>query len=136
MSQPGKSIFIVDDDESIRNSLRRLFLSAGYMAETFSTGTGFLDSVPMESQGTVIMDIHMPGMDGLQVQNRLREFRSPLKIIFITGHAKPGDREKAMANGAYGFLMKPFDDQSLLSLIHKSQTATQDNEKKPGNTLL
>lgn len=110
-------IFVVDDDASIRTSLRRLLLSAGYHADTFPSAGSFLDSVSLATAGTIILDIHMPGTDGLSLQSRLRECHSPMRIVFITAHAKPGDRERAMANGALGFLMKPFHDQSLLDLL-------------------
>lgn len=117
----SKLIYIVDDDDSVRNSLRRLLASYGYRVEVFSSATAFLDSVPMESDGVVVLDVSMPGMDGLQLQQRLKDFHSPLKIIFITGHAGPHDREQAIANGARGFLNKPFNDQSLLDLIAECQ---------------
>ena len=126
-----KDIFIVDDDESVRNAIRRLLSSCGYRVEAFPSAAAFLDSVHMESEGIVVLDIKMPGMDGLQLQKRLNDFNSPKKIIFITGHAGPGEREEAMAQGACGFLSKPFNDQSLLDLVAECQRGA--DEKKASN---
>jgi FixJ family two-component response regulator len=103
-------IFVLDDDESVRRALRRLIVSAGFQAETFPSLQSFLDSVPLESQGILILDIRMPGSDGFEVQRKLILQGSPLKIIFITAHAEAGDREYAMKTGAIGFLQKPIND--------------------------
>lgn len=118
MIQGKKShIYIVDDDESAHKALKRLLCSAGFEADTFSSARAFLDSVPSDAEGILILDLRMPHMDGFKLQVELNEFHSRLHIIFITAHALTGDREYAIAHGAYGFLQKPFDDHSLLELI-------------------
>ena len=117
MSDTNPKIYIVDDDESVRRALSRLMKSVGYNAETFNSAQTFFDSVPVDTQGILILDVRMPDMDGFQVQAKLNALHSKLKIIFITAHAQAGDRERAMATGAKGFLQKPFSDESLLGLI-------------------
>jgi len=111
-------IYLVDDDESVRRALSRLMKSAGYTIETFNSAQSFLDSVPPDTQGILILDIRMPDIDGFQVQKKLSALHSNLQIIFITAHAQAGDRERAIEAGAKGFLQKPFSDKSLLDLIN------------------
>jgi len=113
-----KRMYLVDDDASLRKAIKRLLRSAGYGAETFSSARSFLDSVPLhDAEGLLILDLRMPGMDGFELQDKLNELRCALKIIIITADAKVGDRERALQNGAVGFLQKPFQDESLLELI-------------------
>lgn len=111
-------IYVVDDDESVRRALSRLMKSAGFYAETFNSAQGFLDSVPPDTQGILILDIRMPDIDGFELQKKLNALCSRLHIIFITAHAQAGDRERVMEAGAKGFLQKPFSDESLLDLIN------------------
>jgi len=110
-------VYIVDDDESVRRALGRLLKSAGYGAEAFRSAQSFLDSVPAETRGILILDVRMPDMDGFQLQEKLNSLGSRLQIIFITAHAQAGERERAMNAGAKGFLQKPFSDESLLDLV-------------------
>ena len=117
MMKTKPKIYIVDDDESVRRALSRLMKSTGYDAETFDSAQLFLDSVPPDTQGILILDIRMPDIDGFELQKRLGALRSKLQIIFITAQAQAGDRERAMESGAKGFLQKPFSDKSLLDLI-------------------
>ncbi|UCC94860.1 MAG: response regulator [Candidatus Omnitrophota bacterium] len=118
-------IYVVDDNESVREALCRLLKSAGFEVETFNSAQSFLDSVPRDTQGILILDIRMPDMDGFELQKILNERHSPLHIIFITAHADISDRDHAFAHGADGFLIKPFNEQSLLDLI-SSITAKED----------
>lgn len=118
MGETKPYIYVVDDDESVCRALQRLMKSAGFGVETFSSAQSFLDSVPTDTKGCLILDMCMPGIDGFELQRRLNDRRSLLHIIFITAHAQAGDRERAMKRGAIGFLQKPFDDQSLLDLIN------------------
>ena len=91
--------------------------SAGYESETFNSAQDFLDSVPAKTKGILILDVHMPEMDGLQLQENLNILGFRMQIIFITAHTQAGERERAMEAGAKGFLQKPFSDESLLNLI-------------------
>ena len=110
-------IYIVDDDGEYRKALKRLLLSAGYSSECFSSARSFLDSVPVDAQGFLLLDLRMPDMDGFKVQEKLKELHYNLKVIMITAYAQAGDREYLMDHGAFAFLMKPFDDKSLLGLL-------------------
>ena len=113
-----KYVYFVDDDDAYRRSLARLLKSAGYSAESFPSAQSFLDSVPIANiTGVLIVDLRMPGMNGFDLQKRVKEFSSGLQIIIITGNAHPGDRERALNAGAIGFLQKPFEEESLLELI-------------------
>ena len=118
MSKTKPYIYVVDDDESVRRALRRLLKSAGFNVETFNSAQSFLDSVLLDTEGCLILDVRMPGINGFELQKKLNDRRSNLHIIFITAHAQAGDRERAMEAGAIGFLQKPFNDQSLLDLIN------------------
>ena len=118
MTKTQSHIYIVDDDDKYNQSLKRLLMSAGYFAESFSSAQSFLDSVPVDYEtGILILDLRMPGMDGFALQEKMNELRSPLRIIFITADAQPGDRDHAIKDGAIGFLQKPFHDESLFELI-------------------
>ena len=118
MVKENPHIYIVDDDEEVRLALRRLLVSTGHLVDTFSSGQNFLDSIPLDSEGLIILDIIMPEMDGFALQKKLKELHSKLGIIFISGFANAQDRERAMALGAKGFLQKPFSEESLLELLH------------------
>ncbi|MFC1601456.1 response regulator transcription factor, partial [Candidatus Sumerlaeota bacterium] len=102
-------------------SLRRLLISAGYSVESFGSAQTFLDSVPVDyKKGVLLLDLRMPGMDGFALQKRMKELRSELRIIFITADAQPGDRDRAIRAGAVGFLLKPFQEESLYELIREA----------------
>ena len=122
-------IYCVDDDADVLESIEMLIESAGYKIETFVSAQMFLDSVPFDSRGCLILDICMPGMDGFELQKKLRDLRSRLHVIFITGETKSRGRDYAMEAGALGFLQKPFDDESLLQLIEKAIKKDQGNDK-------
>ena len=118
MDRTSKHIYFVDDDDAYRRSLVRLLKSAGYSVESFPSAQSFLDSVPAAyATGVLILDLRMPGMDGFDLQERLKELASGLAVVIITGDAHHGDRERALRAGAIGFLQKPFEEDSLLELI-------------------
>jgi len=118
MMKTKPKIYVVDDDESVRRALSRLMKSAGFKVEAFNSAQSFLDSIPPNTQGVLILDIRMPDTDGFELQKKLNALRSRLQVIFITAHAQAGDRERALEAGAIGFLQKPFSDESLLDLIN------------------
>ena len=118
MDKRAKHIYFVDDDDLYRRSLVRLLKSAGYSVESFSSAQSFLHSVHVAHRtGVLILDLRMPGMNGFDLQERVKELTIGLHIIIITGDAHPGDRDRAVKSGAIGFLQKPFEEQSLLELI-------------------
>jgi FixJ family two-component response regulator len=131
MNNNLKHIYIVDDDEFYRKSLVRLLRSAGYSAGSFPSSQSFLDSVGgTDETGVLILDLRMPGMDGFDLQKRLNELGSKLRIIFITADAQPGDREHALRSGALEFLQKPFDARVLIDLVRSAscRAINKDNE--------
>lgn len=119
-------IVIVDDDESVCRALRRLIRSIAMNAETFSSGQNFLDlldAMPSFQPDCVILDVQMPGMNGLEVQERLARSGKTVPVIFITAHDEVGLREKALAAGAVAFLRKPFNDELLIKTMREALKA-------------
>src|SRR5438445_8260983 len=120
MSQPRPVIAIVDDDESVCRAIRRLVRSLGMQADTFTSGQEFvemLDGVPWVHVDCVVLDIQMPGMTGLEVQEWLARSGHLLPGIFITAHDEVGMRERALAAGAVAFIRKPFNDELLIKTL-------------------
>jgi FixJ family two-component response regulator len=110
-------IAIVDDEESIRKALRRLMRSVGLTVQTFDSGANFLNSIDGHVPDCVVLDLHMPQMNGLAVQAQLAKVHAAVPVIIITGHDSPEDHERAMEHGASGFLRKPVDERVLLEAI-------------------
>jgi len=108
----------VDDDESIRRSLSRLFRSTGLPAETFPSANSYLERPPHEGPSCVVLDVRMPGLDGLELQQAL--IRREAQIIFITGHGDVPMCAEAMKAGAIDFLTKPVDDEELLGAVARA----------------
>ena len=116
--QNSKLIAIVDDDESVLRSLQDLIESDGLAALCFGSSEQFLDSEARNKAACLIADIRMPGMSGLELQERLKAERCGIPIIFITAHGDAKMRIRAMRDGAVEFLSKPFDDAVLLQIVH------------------
>jgi FixJ family two-component response regulator len=110
-------IAIVDDEEAVRKALMRLMRSAGLEAAMYSSGAEFLESLGTRRPDCVVLDLHMPGMSGFEVQARLAEDSEKLPVIIITAHDSPEARERALAAHARAYLRKPLDDQALLDAI-------------------
>lgn len=120
MSMAKPRIAIVDDDASVCRAVKRLLRSFSMDAETFSSGQSFIDLVeamPSFQPDCVILDVQMPGMNGLEVQQRLVKSGHGIPVIFITAHDELGVREKALGGGALAFLRKPFDDELLIRTL-------------------
>lgn len=120
MSMAKPRIAIVDDDASVCRAVKRLLRSFSMDAETFSSGQSFIDLVeamPSFQPDCVILDVQMPGMNGLEVQQRLVKSGHGIPVIFITAHDEMGVREKALGGGALAFLRKPFDDELLIRTL-------------------
>jgi FixJ family two-component response regulator len=124
-----QTVFVVDDDGSVRKALQRLLAAVGYEVETFASATEFLGATPAESAGCLILDVHMPGMDGLELQQELNSAGSRLPVILITADKDPGVGERGTKAGAVGFLQKPFDDTTLLCLVNAALTG---GNRQPG----
>src|SRR5882672_8293613 len=100
-------VSIVDDDVSVRRSSRRLLRSSGLRAEAFSSAEEFLDSEWAEQTACLILDLRMPGMNGLELQRRLVQTGNPVPVIFLSAHASEEDERSALQAGAVQFLRKP-----------------------------
>jgi FixJ family two-component response regulator len=130
MTQPAPTVFVVDDDASVRRSLARLLKSAGYQVEMYPSAVEFLTSGRQhQSAACLVLDLRMPGMTGMDLQERLRECQSPLAIIFITGHGDIPTSVQAMKGGAVDFLPKPFDDTQLLDAVAHAIERTRLDQK-------
>lgn len=129
MSASEPTVFIVDDDASVRDSLEYLLRSVGLGAKKFASATEFLDAYDPASPGCLVLDIRMPGMSGLELQEELVERGSVLPIIFITAHGDVPMAVQAVKTGAVDFLVKPFRDQELLDRV---QQAIQDDANVRG----
>jgi len=114
------TVFIVDDDEAVRDSLSWLMQSVGLGTETFASADAFLQGYSHDRPGCLILDIRMPGMSGLELQNVLREQGFRLPLIIISGHADVPMAVRALKAGAFDFIEKPFNDQLLLDLVQRA----------------
>jgi two-component system, LuxR family, response regulator FixJ len=112
-----RTVHVVDDDAAVRRSLERLLDAAGFHVVSYQSPTAFLNSGSGLSAGCVLLDIRMPGVDGLEVQSRLNRLRVNLPVIVMTGHGDVPSAVRAMKAGAVDFLEKPFDDETLLNAI-------------------
>jgi two-component system response regulator FixJ len=122
MTNATLKIYVVDDDESARMGLGRLLRSSGFQVEIFDSAKDFLDHGPVEDGGLIILDVRMPGINGLELQKRLAAKGSELPIIFITGFEDPRARGEALKSGAIAFLQKPVDEEVLFEAIKKAGT--------------
>ena len=118
MTETEPMIFIVDDDESFRKSLSRLLVSAGHQIETFSSAIEFFNRDPYYGPACLLLDIRMPGLSGLELQQELAKSNRTLSIVFITGHGSIPLSVQAMKAGAVDFIEKPFEEQTLLDAIN------------------
>ena len=121
MSNPSvqSTIYIVDDDEAVRDSLRWLLEANGYRVKCYSGGEAFLETYDPEQVGVLIADVRMPGMSGLELQEALIERKAPLPIVFITGHGDVPMAVSTMKKGAVDFLEKPFNETDLRNIVAK-----------------
>jgi FixJ family two-component response regulator len=115
-------IAFVDDEESIRKAVARLLRSAGLDAETFDSGPEFLKSIDAHPPDCVVLDLQMPQMHGLAVQQQLAKVHAAIPVIILTAHDTPEDREQAMNGGASAYLRKPVNDGVLLDAISAAVT--------------
>jgi len=114
---PPSAIYIVDDDEAVRDSLRWLLEANGYRVHSFAGAEDFLASYHADQVGVLIVDVRMPGMSGLELQEELIRRQSPLPIVFITGHGDVPMAVSTMKKGAVDFLEKPFNETELRNVV-------------------
>jgi FixJ family two-component response regulator len=120
MSTATPIVFIIDDDVSVRESLELLVRCEGWQPETFESAQAFLDRPRSLVSSCLVLDISLPGLDGLELQKRVAAERTDMPIIFITGHGDIPTTVRAMKAGAVEFLTKPFSDEILLSAIRQA----------------
>jgi two-component system, LuxR family, response regulator FixJ len=130
MKEKPATVFVVDDDDAVRTSLRLLLKSVGLPVETFGSAQEFLDSFDADRAGCLVLDIRMPGMSGLELQQKLNEMHAIVPIVFITGHGDVPMAVEAMQHGAVDFIQKPFRDQDLIDRIN--QALERDRENRAG----
>ena len=114
------NIYIVDDDESVCSALKTLLMTSDFEETTFNSAQGFLDTVPQDTPGCLLLDIHMPGLDGWETQKKIMATGSKRPVIFISAEKKDDALDKALKVGAVGFLQKPVNGQTLVDLINLS----------------
>ena len=120
MNDEQQTVFVVDDDAAVRGSLAMLLKSVSLAVRTFESASQFLEQLPPDSCGCLVLDIRMPGMSGIELQQQLKQRAYPLPIIFITGHGDVSMAVHAMREGAIDFIEKPFRDQELLDRIYQA----------------
>ena len=116
-------IAVVDDDESVRKALKRLLRASNLQAEIFASGQEFLGSLTTRHPDCLVLDFHMPGMNGLEVQRTLARINVDLPVVVITGHDEPQIRKQCLAAGAAACLCKPLDGKALLQAIQRATSA-------------
>lgn len=119
MSEQGK-VYIIDDDEAVRDSLSWLIKSASIETEAFSSAAAFLDACNENLNGCLLLDIRMPGMNGLELQAELNQRGCHMPVIMISGHADVPMAVRALKAGAFDFIEKPFNDDVLLALVQRA----------------
>ncbi len=111
------AVFVVDDDASVRQGLSRLLRSAGYEVRTFDSAAAFCACAPSEALGCLVLDLSMPNVNGLQLQDRLKDWGYDIPVIFLSGHGDVPVSVQAMKRGAIDFLTKPVDEKVLLAAL-------------------
>jgi two-component system response regulator FixJ len=115
----GRAVYLVDDDEAIRRSAGFMLRTSGYEVRTYESGVEFLKDVKDRAPGCILLDVRMPGMDGLEVQKELRSRGIPYPVIVMTGHGDVTVAVQAMKAGAVDFIEKPFEKANLFNAIEE-----------------
>lgn len=124
------TVFVVDDDSQIRRSLVRLVESIGLPAEGFATAEEFLDTFDPERPGCVLADVRMPGLSGLDLLDALTERGSSLPVIILTGHGEVPSAVRAMKEGAFDFIEKPFSPQIVVDRLHEALSVNETRRRE------
>lgn len=120
MPTPRAAVFVVDDDASVREALRSLLRSAGFGVETFASAQEFLARTPSDLPGCLVLDVGLPDLSGLELQQRMAAMNREIPIVFITGQGDVPTSVRAMKAGAVEFLTKPFGERDLLDAIRQA----------------
>jgi FixJ family two-component response regulator len=114
------TVFIIDDDQAVRDAVGLLLRTAGLVVETFPSAAVFLESTAVRRPGCLVLDVRMPGMSGLELQRQLQQQSCRTPIIFMTGHGDVPMAIRAMKAGAFDFIEKPFQGETLLARVHEA----------------
>ena len=133
-SQPELVVFVVDDDDAMRDSLDFLLSSAGCAVRTFEVAERLLEALTDSNCGCVVSDVRMPGMDGLELLRRIKAARPSLPVVIITGHGDVPLAVEAMKLGAADFVEKPFDDERLIGVVQAARAGAP-REVDPANEI-
>lgn len=141
MSTPKGIVYIVEDDASFRKSMERLIRTLGFEVDTFESAHSFLEKASIRHPGCLLLDVRLPDIDGLRLQQTLIEKGSKLPVIFMTGHGSIPMSVQAMKKGAIDFLPKPFKTEDLLSAITNAikrnvQDVQEELQKRKINALI
>lgn len=120
MSRTNQTLVIIDDDESVRKALARLIRSVGRNAATFASAEEFLSCTEPQTPACLILDVHLPGLSGLELQERLSAAGQAIPIVFISAYPDDSARDRALQACAVTFLQKPFEDQALLEAVERA----------------
>jgi two-component system response regulator TtrR len=130
MPHTASTVYIVDDDEAVRDSLRWLLEANTYRVKAFASAEAFLAEYRDDQPGVLIVDVRMPGMSGLQLQEELLARNSPMPVVFITGHGDVPMAVNTMKKGAVDFLEKPFNETDLRQIVSRMFEIANDNLHK------
>src|SRR5207249_803487 len=130
MTAPTALVFLIDDDASVRKGVSRLLRSAGYKCETFASATEFLSREPHPGPACLIVDVRMPGLNGMELQDLLAQRRREEQLVFITGHGDIPMCSQAMKAGAVDFLPKPFGDDQLLECVGRALARSNEQRRR------
>ncbi|ARN74543.1 response regulator transcription factor [Oceanicoccus sagamiensis] len=120
-------VHVVEDDDAVRDSLQMMLESIGHQVQAFESADNFLEAYTQDMAGCIVLDIRMPGMNGMELQRKLNDINSILPIIFVTGHGDVPMAVEAMQQGAVDFVQKPYREQELLDKINQAMTLDQEN---------
>src|SRR6266571_8282124 len=130
MIPPNSLVFLIDDDASVRKGVSRLLRSAGYKSETFESASDFLAREQHPGPACLIVDVRMPGLNGIDLQEALIQRRREEQLVFITGHGDISMCAQAMKAGAVDFLPKPFGDDQLLQCVERALIRSAEQRRR------
>lgn len=127
------AVFLVDDDSAVRDAMRALFLAEGLAFEAYASAEAFLADYDRDRAGCLVLDVRMPGLGGLELQQRLRDHGVRLPVIFLTGHGDVPMSVRALKAGAVDFLEKPVDTHTLLARVHEAIALDEQRRAQEAN---
>lgn len=129
-TMPDPMIYVIDDDDAVRQSLEFLLSTAGIKSRSFDSGKAFIDALPKIDSGCVVTDVRMPEVTGIDLLKHIKQHKPDLPVIVITGHGDIALAVEAMKIGAIDFLEKPFDDEVLIAAVKSALSNVADNGKR------